>query len=104
MNAQRFRALSIANDVRDRRSALRRDLASGELGAADVILGSWPCLDSARVGQVLGWVWSVGPYYAGRICLRAGVPSNRSMGELSTRERGALVAAIAEVRPKVVAA
>jgi hypothetical protein len=99
----RLRALSIANDVKARRRALRRDRATGELGAADLILGSWPCIDGAMVGVVLSWLPSIGPSYADRICEDAGVRYGREFARLTQRQKRVLIDVIAKRRPGVLA-
>jgi hypothetical protein len=104
MNATRLRCLRIANETRLRRSALRRDLASGEIGAADLFLGSWPCIDRAMVGVVLSWLPSIGPVCVDRICEDAGVHYGHPFARLTQRQRRVLVDVIAKRRPAVLAA
>ncbi|MGD0386383.1 MAG: hypothetical protein ABSB73_09635 [Solirubrobacteraceae bacterium] len=84
--------LAHANEIRLARAALKRKINTGEIAAADVILR---CPPEARTWPVTGVLraqrrW--GDYQAGGLLHRAGVSEYLTVGELTARQRAAIVA------------
>ncbi len=96
---QRMDALQLANEVRARRAAVKRDLKAAEPGTAvsiaRVFIG-WPGpderidLSSMPVEDLLLALPKFGTVRVGRILLRAGVSHSKTLGGLTERQRGAL--------------
>jgi len=90
----RLRALRRANEIRLERAQLKRRIAAGELSAAAVILD---CPDAARswpIAQVLASQRRWGQSKCTKLLRRVGVSERKPLGELTTRQRRLLAAAL----------
>ncbi|MCA1703849.1 MAG: hypothetical protein LC808_11530 [Actinobacteria bacterium] len=97
-SSQPREALEHARAVRTARAALKRRVAAGELGAAEVILTSpWEAA-GMPISELLmsqrGW----GRARVGRLLASVGVPANKSIRALTERQRSALSAVLAARR------
>jgi hypothetical protein len=89
-DAHRFRALARANEIRMARAELKRQIADGEVDAADVILDPPLAARSWSVGELLvsqrGW----GATRCRRFLARSHISERRRVGELTDRQRNLL--------------
>lgn len=86
-DAHRFRALARANAIRTARAELKRQIAEGEVEAADVILDPPVAARSWSLGELLvsqrGW----GATRCRRFLSRTQISERRTVGELTDRQR-----------------
>lgn len=84
---QRQAALKTANEIRLARAALKRQIAVGDVSAADVILGppkeamSWPVCELLRSQRRWGNQRCV------KFLKRNEIPERKELGTLTTRQR-----------------
>jgi hypothetical protein len=89
---QRQAALQKAREARAARSALLADLKAGTLTLADVLGRDDDLARKAKVAQVVRAVPGVGKARAAAIMERAGIPAERRIGGLGSRQREHLLA------------
>lgn len=91
---QPLRALELANQVRLARAALKRRVRDGQVSVAQVVEASpWETY-SMPIGELLRSQQRWGEKRARRALLPIGVPENKPIGQLTERQRLALVAAL----------
>src|ERR687886_1475942 len=89
---QHLRALEHANRVRLARAELKRKIGAGEVTAAQVVLNCpWEAA-SMEVSDVLMAQRRWGRARCRRLLLSLGLPENKLVGTLTTRQRQALTA------------
>jgi hypothetical protein len=89
---QHLKALERANRVRLARAALKRQVASGERSAAEVIMASPWEAESMSVSELLMSQRRWGRTRCRRILLSLGLPENKQIGTMTERQRTALAA------------
>jgi hypothetical protein len=98
----RLAALQLANDVRRGRAALKREIATGSVRVADVLVDPPAVAAGIPVAALLvsqrGW----GRVKSSRFLLSNGVSETRKLGELSQRQRELLAAELCALDPLVV--
>lgn len=93
--AQRMDALAKANVIRSYRKERKGEIASGRLRVTDVLLDVAPEMETMRVVDLLLAVPKVGRVKAQTMLRREGVSPSKTISGLSTRQRHALVLALA---------
>ena len=89
---QHLRALERANRVRLARAELKRQIASSEISASQVILECpWEAA-SMSISDLLMCQRRWGRARCRRLLMSLGVPENKQIGTLTDRQRGALSA------------
>src|SRR3954468_22529049 len=89
---QHLRALARANRVRLARAELKRQIASSEISASQVILECpWEAA-SMSISDLLMCQRRWGRARCRRLLMSLGVPENKQIGTLTDRQRGALSA------------
>jgi hypothetical protein len=89
---QHLKALERANRVRLARAALKRQVAAGELSAAEVIMaGPWEA-ESMSISELLMSQRRWGRTRCRRVLLSLGLPENKQIGTMTERQRTALAA------------
>jgi hypothetical protein len=97
---QHLKALERANRVRLARAAMKRQVASGERSAAEVIMASPWEARSMSVSELLMSQRRWGRTRCRRILLSLGLPENKQIGTMTERQRTALAAMLsAKVGP-----
>lgn len=96
---QRMTALQKANEIRTKRSQLKRDIKAGDVLAAQVVADPPAWAETMRVVLLLRAVPGVGPAKIRRGLERYGVSASATLGSLSIRQRAAL-AALVEKTPR----
>ena len=91
---QHLRALEHANRVRLARAAMKREVAAGELSAAEVILSCPWQANSMDISDLLMSQKRWGRARCRRLLLSIGVPENKQIGTLTERQRLALAAVL----------
>jgi hypothetical protein len=91
---QHLRALEHANRVRLARAAMKREVAAGELSAAEVILSCPWQANSMEISDLLMSQKRWGRARCRRLLLSIGVPENKKIGTLTERQRLALAAVL----------
>jgi len=86
---QRRRALQQANQVRSERARLKKDLATGNVGLAELARPP-ACARTARVRDLLVALPKIGSVKAGRILTRCGIADTKTLAGLTDRQRAAL--------------
>ena len=89
---QRQEALQKAREARAARSALLAGLKAGTLTLADVLGRDDDLARKTKVAQVIRALPGVGKTRAAAIMERAGIPAERRIGGLGTRQREQLLA------------
>lgn len=92
---QRLLALKQANEVRTRRSRLKRDIHAGRVPVAYVLTEVPDYVATATVMEVLTWTPKVGRVKAKRILDSQRVSPSKTLRSLSQGTRERLVAALA---------
>jgi hypothetical protein len=90
--AQRHDALQKANEVREKRAALKRDLKAGRDRTVDVLADPPWWVETMKITDLLLATPKVGRTKAHKMLRRAHVSPTRSVGGLSDRQREELVA------------
>ncbi len=91
-HAQRMRALRRANEIRSRRAKLKRDLKAGKV-KVEVLLSDPPdYVLSAKAFDMILAVPKYGRVKANRILTQCRISPSKTIGGLSARQRGELVA------------
>jgi len=88
---QRLRALRQANEIRSRRAALKKELASGRVRIADVLAQPPAYAKTAKVRDLLLAVPKVGPARAARVLSRCRIAPAKTVGGMSERQRRELI-------------
>jgi hypothetical protein len=91
---QHLRALERANRVRLARAELKRQIASEELPASEVILECPWQAASMSISDLLMCQRRWGRARCRRLLVSLGVPENKQIGTLTQRQRGALAAVL----------
>lgn len=92
---QHLRALEYANRVRLARAEMKREIAAGELAAADVVLRCPWQAHSMSISDLLMSQKRWGRTRCRRLLVSLGVPENKQVGTLTERQRLALAAMLA---------
>ncbi len=90
--SQRHTALARANKIRVQRAALKRDIKSGQTHLADVLHKPKEWALTAKVHDLLLCVPGVGAVKAAKMLQQCRVSGSKTVGGLSDRQRGELVA------------
>jgi hypothetical protein len=91
---QHLRALERANSVRLARAELKRQIATDEISASQVILDCpWEAA-SMSISDLLMCQRRWGRARCRRLLVSLGVPENKQIGTLTQRQRGALAAVL----------
>ena len=91
---QHLRALEYANRVRLARARMKRNVASGELPAAEVIVTCPWQAHSMSISDLLMSQKRWGRARCRRLLVSLGVPENKQIGTLTERQRFALAAVL----------
>jgi hypothetical protein len=91
---QHLQALEHANRVRLARAVMKREVAAGELPAAEVILSCPWHAHSMSISDLLMSQKRWGRARCRRLLLSIGVPENKTIGTLTERQRRALAAVL----------
>ncbi|HEV3387939.1 MAG TPA: integration host factor, actinobacterial type [Solirubrobacteraceae bacterium] len=89
---QRMEALQRANDIRSRRAQLKRDLKAGRQPIEELLLGPPGYLETAKVFDLLLAVPKYGRVKVNKILTQCKISPSKTVGGLSERQRGELVA------------
>jgi S13-like H2TH domain len=84
---QRLRALRQANQVRSERAKLKKELAAGTIGLAQILAQPPACVRTARVRDLLLVLPKIGSVKAGRILGRCGIAPSKTLAGLTDRQR-----------------
>jgi hypothetical protein len=93
---QHVRALERANHVRRARATVKRRIASGELTAAEVILGHRWEFDTMPVTEILISQQQWGKGRCHQFLLRLAMSENKKIGSMTQRQRTAAAALLTE--------
>lgn len=88
---QRRQALARANAVRTARAKLKKDLASGDVDLAPLIDNPPDYAASAKVVDLLVSLPKIGQVRAHQILSRARIAPTKTLGGLTSRQRGELL-------------
>jgi hypothetical protein len=88
---QRRRALRQANEIRSRRAALKKELASGRVRIEDVLAQPPAYAKTAKVRDLLLAVPKVGPARAARFLSRCRIAPSKTVGGMTERQRSELI-------------
>lgn len=99
---QRTAALLKANDIRTRRSQLKRDIKAGNVRASDIVMNPPVWAETMRVPVLLVAVPLLGSTKTKKLLERHLISPATTLGGLSGRQRGALVARLTvwEAKPR----
>lgn len=89
---QRMEALARANDIRVRRAQLKRDLKDGTAQIDAILLDPPDWVETAKVFDMLVAVPKFGRVKAARLLNQCRISQSKTVGGLSERQRGELVA------------
>src|SRR5271154_3953427 len=89
---QRMEALQRANDIRSRRAQLKRDLKAGRQPIHELLLDPPEYLETAKVFDLLLAVPKYGRVKVNKILSQCRISPSKTLGGLSERQRGELVA------------
>jgi hypothetical protein len=96
---QRHAALARANAIRLGRAALKRSIQAGHRHVVDVIADCPPEAASMPVVELLGAQHRWGETRALRLVRRAELPETKVVGQLTPRQRRALVGCLQQPNP-----
>ncbi len=89
---QRMDALGKANEVRSRRAALKSDLKRGAVSVSDVLAAPPDYLLTAKVADLLMAAPKCGRVKSAKIMEQCRISPSKTIGGLSERQRGELLA------------
>ena len=89
---QRMEALQRANDIRSRRAQLKRDLKAGRTPIHELLLDPPDYVQTAKVFDLLLAVPKYGRVKVNKILSQCRISPSKTLGGLSERQRGELVA------------
>ena len=89
---QYMQALQRANEVRLARAGLKRRVASGELSAAEVLLGSYWEAENMTISDLLMSQRRWGHTRCRKLLMQVPVSENKTVGTMTERQRRALAA------------
>jgi hypothetical protein len=89
---QRLRALRRANEIRTRRAQLKRDLKAGKVKVEQLLADPPDYLMSAKAFDMIIAVPKYGRVKANKILTQCRISPSKTIGGLSERQRGELVA------------
>ncbi|MGH2859679.1 MAG: integration host factor, actinobacterial type [Solirubrobacteraceae bacterium] len=89
---QRMEALQRANDVRSRRAQLKRDLKAGRQPIGELLLRPPDYVQTAKVFDLMLAVPKYGRVKVNKILSQCRISPSKTLGGLSERQRGELVA------------
>lgn len=95
MSAQSMEALALANRIRLDRAALKRRIKAGEVGVAEIILSPPECAQTMTAAALLRAQDRWGHKRAARLLTPLHIGERRELRRLTTRQRSALVEALA---------
>lgn len=87
-----MRALERANEIRSKRAQLKRDLKAGKTRIDTLLLDPPEWVQSAKVFDMILAVPKYGRVKANRILQQCRISPSKTIGGLSERQRGELVA------------
>jgi hypothetical protein len=93
---QRMDALNRANEVRSQRAALKADLKHGAANIRDILAAPPDFLLTAKVSDLLMAAPKCGRVKSARIMEHCRISPSKTVGGLSERQRGALLAYFGE--------
>jgi hypothetical protein len=93
-NTQRLEALQRANEVRTARAAMKRRIATGEVGAAEAILSGDPEIGGMAVSEVLISQRSWGHVRCRRFLMSISLAENKTIASMTDRQRSLLASAL----------
>ena len=96
---QHMQALAHANRVRLARAALKRSVAAGDVGAAEIVSECPVEVDSMTVGELLRSQRRWGRTRVRKFLFPLDLNENRQLGRLTTRQRLVLARELAAKRP-----
>ncbi|MCA1571661.1 MAG: hypothetical protein LC798_15375 [Chloroflexi bacterium] len=94
---QNMTALAKANTIRIGRSALRLQVAAGEVRAVDVLADPPACTHTLTVAGLLGWQHRWGDDRTRRVLVRAGVRETQTLAALTDRQRARVARAMGDL-------
>ncbi len=97
-------ALALANEIRERRAQLKKDLKAGRVLLADVLLSNEDWLQTMRVGEILRAVPGVGQKKVARAMSGCLLNHSVRLGTLTAERRRELLKALIERSPNLVLA
>jgi hypothetical protein len=89
---QRMDALHRANEIRSARAQLKRDLKAGRLAIHELLTEPPPYVETAKVLDLLLAVPKYGRVKAHKVLTQCRISPSKTIGGLSQRQRGELVA------------
>jgi hypothetical protein len=89
---QRMEALRRANDIRSKRAKLKKDLKAGKANIHKLLLDPPEYVETAKVFDMLLAVPKYGRVKTNRILNQCRISPSKTIGGLSERQRGELVA------------
>ena len=87
---QYMQALQRANEVRLARAGLKRRVASGELGVAEVLLGTYWEAENMTISDLLMSQRRWGHTRCRKLLMQVPVSENKTVGTMTERQRRAL--------------
>lgn len=93
--AQRDEALLVANDVRVRRARLKKQINAGRVSTADVLADPPYYVETMKLFDLLLSVPKVGRVKANKLVQQARISPSKTVGGLSPRQRGEMLALLA---------
>jgi hypothetical protein len=87
---QYMQALQRANEVRLARAGLKRRVASGEVGVAEVLLGSYWEAENMTISDLLMSQRRWGHTRCRKLLMQVPVSENKTVGSMTERQRRAL--------------
>jgi hypothetical protein len=97
---QYMQALQRANEVRLARAGLKRRVASGELSAAEVLLGTYWEAENMTISDLLMSQRRWGHTRCRKLLMQVPVSENKTVGTMTDRQRRALAQLLEQpVRP-----
>jgi len=94
---QHMMALARANEIRFARVDAKHDIYAGRLGIADALV--LECCQTMLVRDLLMARRRWGLSYSRKLLLRIGMSESKTVGSLTERQRGILIAAVGETKP-----